>query len=347
MENNTIMIREIAEQPEGLKKCADYNKNVIAEIAKKVKDNNIRHIHLAARGSSDNACNYFKYLSEIYTGIPASFAAPSVVTLYNGKLDLNGTLVIGVSQSGKAADVLAILERAKATGAVTVSITNSPDSPMATAADYHIFLNVGEEKSVAATKTFTAQMYALALLAAAIGEDKKLSAALESVPAKISEVIALQDKIAAAAKRYTDAVDCYVLSRGISYAAAQETALKIQETTYVKARAYAISDFHHGPFAVVDEKSRLVIIAPNDQSAKDSIEMIEKAKATGADITVFTDSEKIAALADAPILLPSIDESVTPFVYVTCAQIFACNLSLFRGLTPDSPRGLKKVTITK
>lgn len=344
---STIMEQEIAQQPQGLLDCYSYNIKLIKEIALEAKTKNVRHIMMAARGSSDNACNYFKYMCEIYVGIPVSFAAPSVLTLYNGKLDLSDTMVIGVSQSGKAADVMEILNRAKNQGSITVSVTNNLSSPMATCSKFHIFLNVGEEKSVAATKTYMAQMYALALIAAEMSENEQLKKDLQQAPAKISEVIKLSKQIGESAQRYVKATDCYVLSRGINYAAAQETGLKIQETTYIKARAYAISDFHHGPFAVVDNKTYVLILAPSDKSQKDAEEMIDKVAATGADLTVFTDNAKLADKVNSLVLLPACPESISPFIYVTCAQMFACYLSVARGLNPDAPRGLKKVTITK
>lgn len=343
----TMMEAEIGQQPEALKKCYETNIGLIKEIAKVARERRINHIMMAARGSSDNASNYFKYLCEIYVGIPVSFAAPSVLTLYEGKLNLYGTMVVGVSQSGKAADVIAILDCAKRQGGVTVAVTNNTSSPMASAADYHIYLNVGEEKSVAATKTYTAQMYVLGQLAAEIADSDELRKALADVPALIKKVIDLKDSIGESSKRYQSATDCYVLARGINYAAAQETGLKIQETTYIKARAYAISDFHHGPFAVVDENTKVLILAPADRTAADSLEMIEKVKATGADVTVFTDNKALADKADSTVLLPACPECVNPFVYVACAQLFACNLSVTRGINPDAPRGLKKVTITK
>lgn len=341
----TIMETEIRAQSQSLRDCYRHNIELIKQIAQKVKALGIKHIIVSARGSSDHACGYFKYLCEIFAGFPVTMAAPSVVTVYNGRLDMSGTLVIGVSQSGEAEDVRAVLKRANDQHALTVSITNRPDSPMAREADYHLFLNVGEEKSVAATKTFTAQMYILAFIVAQLADSAELTEALLRVPDLIDDVINRQALIDESSDRLVRADDCYILGRGISYAAAQEAALKLQETTYIKARAFATSDFYHGPFAVLDANTFVLMIAPDDKTAKDSGDMLKRIKDTGADVTVFTDNKEIKA--DSVVLLPSCDEFTTPFIYTVCAQLFACNLSVKRGLSPDTPRGLNKVTITK
>ena len=168
----TNMELEIMSQPAAVRHAAEVNAGVIAGFAEAIKARGVKQIVVAARGSSDNACNYFKYLCEIYAGIPVSSAAPSVITLYDGALDLSQTAVIGVSQSGAAADVIAVVERARSQGGITAAITNNKDSALAKAAEYSVFMDVGEEKSVAATKTFTAQMYMLAKIADALSGGK-------------------------------------------------------------------------------------------------------------------------------------------------------------------------------
>lgn len=342
----TLMEQEIGAQAAAIRHTAEVNADKIKAFADEIKRKKIGHIMVAARGSSDNACNYFKYLCEIYAGIPVSFAAPSVLTLYDGALDLSGMAVIGVSQSGAAADVISVIERAKACGGVTAAVTNNADSALARAAAHSIFMDVGEEKSVAATKTYTAQMYLLAMIADALSGGK-LTKDLATVPALVKETT---ERVAAdvekAAARFKDVKNCYVLSRGILYAAGQECALKIQETTYTHARAYAISDFHHGPFAVVEEGTHVIMLCAQGKTAKDNAEMLSKLAAAGADVTVFSSDSAIAGGA-ARVEIPASAEAVAPFAFVTAGQMFALHLSLARGLNPDSPRGLKKVTITK
>lgn len=342
----TRMEQEIAAQSAALEHTAAVNADKIAALATEIKQNNIGQIVVAARGSSDNACNYFKYLCEIYAGIPVSFAAPSVLTLYDGALCLKNAAVIGVSQSGAAADVIAVIERAKACGGVTAAITNNPDSPLAKAAAHSICMDVGEEKSVAATKTYTAQMMLLAKIADALSGGK-LTKTLAAVPQLVADTVAtVKNDVERAAARFKTVDNCYVLSRGILYAAGQECSLKIQETTYTHARAYAISDFHHGPFAVVGDGTHVVMLCADGKAQKDNAEMLAKLTAAGADVTLFTSDASLIGGA-ARVAIPKSDEAIAPFAFVVAGQLFALHLSLSRGLNPDAPRGLKKVTITK
>ncbi len=342
------MENEIFQQPDVLKDCLDFNKQTIIELVKALKKKKINNVVVAARGSSDNASNYFKYCFESLAGLPVSLAAPSINTLYNGSLNLSNSMVIGVSQSGAAEDVMAVLNNGKATGAVTVCITNNLESKMAKLADFHLYCNAKEEKSVAATKTFTAQMYLMANLAAYYADNNEVKAELESVPQNLIKVLGLKDQIAVLSQKYKDMKSLVVLARGTNYAIAQETALKVQETTYINARPYAASDFHHGPFAIVDENSTLMLIAPKGVSQKDMVEMKDKLLGVNAKVIVMTNDQDIAKNATDTMLLPvEGSDYVTPFYNVVASQLWACFMSLARGLNPDAPRGLKKVTITK
>lgn len=343
----TLMEKEINEQPDALQKTASFNQKTIESIVKKVKARKIRNIVVSARGSSNNACVYFKYVCETFVGIPVSFAAPSVITLYNGKLDLTDTLVIGVSQSGKAEDVLAVLIRARYNKAVTVAITNDETSPVATTADYHLFMNVGEEKSVAATKTLTAEMYLLGLLACEMADDKSMRTLLDTVPEEIKKILLIKDQIAALSQGFLDKESCYILSRGFMYAVGNETALKIQETTYINARSFAISDFYHGPFAVINDLSQVIMLAPVGKETPDYKAMLARLLQVNAKVSVFSDDLDLVADINKKVIMPYVDEIIAPFSYVVAAQLFACCLSQGKGLNPDNPRGLKKVTITK
>lgn len=341
----TLMEKEILSQPEAVRHAAEANADCIRSFVAAAKARGVSQIVTAARGSSDNACTYFKYLCEIYAGIPVSSAAPGVMTLYGGRPDMSHAAVIGVSQSGAAADVIAVIETARAQGAVTAAITNNKDSALAKAAEYSVFMDVGEEKSVAATKTFTSQMYLLARIADELSGGQV--PALDRVPALIDETIrSARRALEAEAQRVKDMDDCYVLSRGIMYAAAQESALKIQETTYTHARAYAVSDFYHGPFAVVDSDTHVILLAAAGKAQKDNLDMLGRLEGAGADVTLLSSDPAVAG-GTTRITIPKSEESIAPFAFVTAAQLFALSLSLSRGLNPDAPRGLKKVTVTK
>lgn len=343
-----MMWEEIMEQPKVLSMCLESNMNVLKNIVEAINKSTINSVVIAARGTSDHAAVYGKYIIELMTGLPVSLAAPSIFTLYQKKLKLKGCLVIGVSQSGKAADVLEVIRGANEDGAITVSITNFEDSPLAQEARFHLNCACGIEKSVAATKTFTSQMFLLANLVALWAGNEDLKKELKLLPSKIQETFGISEQIIADVKRYRFMSECFVLARGINYAVALEASLKIQETTYVRAKAYATSDFHHGPFAMIDKDMPVFVFAPNGVSLNDVTEMIHKLKQQGADITVISNNEEILKLGECAFKIPQSDnDMITPFLNVVVAQMFACQLSIAKGLNPDSPRGLNKVTITR
>jgi glucosamine--fructose-6-phosphate aminotransferase (isomerizing) len=342
------MEKEIFEQSGALKQCLSYNENSLNNLAKLVQKGGYKGIVVAARGSSDNAGNYFKYVAESLIGLPVSFAAPSVNTIYGSKLNYDGYIVIGISQSGAAEDVMAVLQNAKDSGALTISVTNNLQSKMCAMTDFHLYCNCGEEKSVAATKTFLAQMYLLGQLAARIAQKERLISDLSNLSEGIEKVLALNGEIKQLSAKYADTQAFIVLARGLSYAIAQEASLKLQETCYINARPYAISDFAHGPFALVDGNTRVILIAPSGSAYFDTLNMKNKLLEAGAQILIITDDKQAAKGCAEKIMLPQIEnEYLAPFYIAVAAQLFACNLSLNRGLNPDAPRGLKKVTITK
>jgi len=337
----TIMEKEIFEQASRLEDTYKQNIATILTIGKMVRQQKIDSIVFAGRGSSDNSGIYFKYVCEVFSGIPVSFAAPSVITIYDGELNLRNKLVIGVSQSGEAEDVLSIIQLANKQNALSVAITNYESSPMASAAKYHLFLNVGEEKSVAATKTFTAQMYVLALLVYAISENTFLLDELLLVPDLIRQTTKAKTVINEKTDAFVKLKDCFVLGRGFNYAIADEFALKLQETTYIKAMAFATSDFYHGPFALVNGDTYVLMLVSSDKTKADNVKMIKKLGALGAKVCAFTDDPQLPA--DEIVLLPRSSSFVAPFVYIVAAQLFACCLSVKKQIDPDNPRGLNKV----
>lgn len=343
------MMKEILSQPQVLTRCFNYNKNTVISVANQVIKHNINNIILAARGSSDNACTYFKYICEIAVGIPVCLVSPSVFTMYDGKMDMSRSLVVGVSQSGKAADVLEVLERANIQGAITLAITNDLDSPLAAKAQYNMFLNTGKEISVAATKTFSAQLLSFAMLnfCLAFGNIDDFETSITQINNLINEVISLSSSIDKLADIYIDVEQCIILTRGISLCAGQELALKIQETCYINARCYPTSDFHHGPYALINDKSQVIVLAFDDVMLDDSLLMLKKLQLDKAKVTLFTNNVSLCKYADNSIVLPSCDNQIAPFVVSVCGQLFACLLSSKRGIDPDKPRSLNKITITR
>lgn len=339
----TLMQQEIYEQIALLPKSVELNHSTMVKIGQIAKERNIQFVVYAARGSSDNAGIYFKYLLEVHAGMVVSFAAPSVITLYEGKPQFTNTLVIGVSQSGKAKDVYAVLDHAKTQGALTVSITNHSDSPLAALADFHLDLAMGTERSVAATKTFTAQLLLLAHLANHLSPNQPLKNDLEQVYSLMKETLKQDVHINEVAKRFVTDESVFVLGRGYSYGVADELALKLQETAYMKAMAFATSDFYHGPFALASKDSKFIILAPQDSSYQNSKEVIERIEELGAEIIVFSCSKQAK---EPKIALPYAPQSVVVFPLILASQLLSLYISLAKGLHPDTPRGLRKVTIT-
>lgn len=343
----TLMEKEIFQQSGAIKDCLSYNENTLNNLAKLVEKGSYKGILIAARGSSDNAGNYFKYVAENLIGLPVSFAAPSVITLYGNKLSLDGYIVIGISQSGAAEDVMAVLQNAKESGALTISVTNNLQSKMCAMTDFHLYCNCGEELSVAATKTFLTQLYLLGQLAARIAKNDALIKELNNLSEGIEKIYAVNDKIKEISAVYKDAKSFIVLARGLNFSIAQEASLKLQETCYINARPYAASDFVHGPFALVDENTRIILFAPSGVSLPDMINIKNRILEAGGEVFMITDDKQAAKGCANKLILPQANEFISPFYNAVAAQLFACNLSLMRGLNPDVPRGLKKVTVTR
>ena len=343
------MLDEILQQPKVLAGVEEANKSTLEKLAAELNEKNIGHAVFAARGSSDHAAIYGQYLLGVYKGVVCSLATPSTLTLYDADLNMSSDLVIGISQSGKAADVLAYIEKANKDGGVTVAITNNLDSPLAKTAKYHLYINAGLEESVAATKTFTAQLYLLALLTAYWSADEKLLSSLRNVPKTLEEGIeGILENAKAKSERYRYMVDGFVLARGFNYPIAKEMALKTQETCYIKMQGRAISDFYHGPLAQVHADVPVIVLAPSGKALNDAREMADRIQSLGAQILLVTDDKAFAQEIENSVLLPLAEtEAASVYVFTVFAQAFAQYLSVSKGLNPDSPRSLNKVTITK
>ncbi|MBE6725932.1 MAG: SIS domain-containing protein [Ruminococcaceae bacterium] len=341
--------KEIREQPEALSRVLDLNLPVIREVVEKAKANGVKNVYFAARGTSDHACVYAQYLFGIFAGIPCTLGTPSVFTKYGAHVDLSGNLVVGVSQSGKAEDVLAVLESAKKDGAITVAVTNNTDSPMAKSADYHLFCGCGHEASIAATKTFTTQMTILGAMAAVWAGCDDLLDAFRALPAKAQEMLdAKYDDIMAFAEKYRNIPGAILLGRGISYCIALEGALKMLETNKLKMKGYPTSDFHHGPIAQVKPGDLVFVLSPKGATSGDSRDIIEKLLNVNADVVVLTDDASEAPAGTTPFVIPATGcEFTFPQIAVMFFQLLACCMTIVRGIDPDQAGVINKITITK
>ncbi|MCA2000779.1 MAG: SIS domain-containing protein, partial [Chloroflexi bacterium] len=243
---------EIIEQPRRIQSLLFSQRKTVERIAAEIQKRDVRYVFLAARGTSDNAGRYANYLLGAMNGLPLALATPSLFTYYKQPPKLKNALVIGISQSGKSPDIVSVLEEGKRQGCPTLAITNDANSPLAQAADFVLDVQAGAERAVAATKTYTAELMAVAMLSAALRGTKKAWAELAKVPAWMEEALKQDDFIAQAAQRYRYMNQTVVLGRGFNYATAFEWALKLKELTYIIAEPYSSADFAHGPIAMVE-----------------------------------------------------------------------------------------------
>lgn len=340
-----FMLGEIYEQPRVLAHLWEKERPRVRALSRRLRQRPPVAVVLAARGSSDNAALYGRYLIESTLKIPTSLAAPSVVTLYEARLRLENFLVIGLSQSGESPDIVQFVDAARRAGALTVGITNRSDSPLSRVADEVLLLRAGLERSVAATKTYTAQLMLLSLLVAEMsGADRQVEAHAQ-IPRLIEQALALDQQIQAVALRYRYLDECIVTSRGYNFATAREAALKLKETCYLVAEPLSSADFLHGPIAVVERGFPVFVIAPPGRAFKHLADLVSRLGRRGAETVVFSSDPGILRNATVGTRLPvSVNEALSPLVYVVPLQLLAYHLSRIRGLDPDRPRGLHKVT---
>ena len=341
--------KEIREQPAVLSHVLDENLSTVRAIVAEAKAAGVKHIYFAARGTSDHACVYAQYLFGILAGIPCTLGTPSVFTKYGAHVDLSDSLVIGVSQSGRAADCIAVLDSAKADGAITVAVTNNTDSPMAAAAKYHLYCAAGPEVSIAATKTFTAQALLLASLAAVWAGNDTFLTELKNVYKAVNDLLTNgTNEIEALAEKYKTISGAIVLGRGVSYPIALEGALKMLETNKLRMKGYPVSDFHHGPVAQVKPGDLMILLAPTGVCFDDCTVMAKKLVDIGADVLVLTDGKSGKIDGTSTLILPFTGSELTaPFVEVLVFQMLACKMTEKRGIDPDLAGVINKITITK
>ena len=340
------MLQEIAEQPAALEKTIAEECEKVRRLAQAVRGRDIDLIVLVARGSSDNAALFGRYLLEITTGIPVSLSAPSVHTLYHAKLNLKHALVIGVSQSGEGEDINLVLDNARACGAFTIGITNEPASSMVQLVDETLLMHGGKERSVAATKTFTGQMLLFYMLASALA-NRGAAIDYQSIPNLAAQALEQKPAMVELVQRYVFMENCVVVGRGLAYANAYEFALKLMETCYVVAERFSSADFLHGPVAMIERHFPVILFAPPGAMLPGTKDLIDRLRELNADTLVITGDLDAAAKCTRSIIMSrEIDEFLAPIPYIIPAQMFAALLAEAKGLDPDKPRSLSKVTRT-
>jgi glutamine---fructose-6-phosphate transaminase (isomerizing) len=342
------MLEEIRQQPDTLERTLSAELRPIERFKQRVAKRPPRLIVLAARGTSDNAALFGRYLLEVTTGIPVSLAAPSIFTLYDARVDYRDALVVAISQSGESTDTNLVLSRAREQGSLTIGITNEASSTLAGLAEYVFLVRARREKSVAATKTYTGQVLMLYLLAYALGGRIRVDE-LRRLPERAQMALQLEPEIATLSERYRFMRHAVVVGRGRNYANAFEFALKMMETCYVIAERFSSADFLHGPIAMIEPNFPAFLFAPSGATWTSIREMLDKLDRLKAETVVITDAGNTEAAQRATrlIRLPrKLSELFTPIPYIIPAQIFAACLADQKGLDPDKPRTISKVTLT-
>lgn len=353
------MLQEVRQQPAVLERTLKSELAETAELRRFFAQNRPRLIVLVARGSSDNAAQFARYLLEITTGIPVSLSAPSIFTLYNASVNFRDVLVVAISQSGESTDTNIVLEQARTQGTFTAGITNEESSTLARLAKHVFLVRAGKEESVAATKTYTGQLLMVYLLAYALGASLNLDD-LRRVPDWTKAALKLESEVAQRAERYRFMDHAVVVGRGLNYSNAFEFALKLMETCYVVAERFSSADFLHGPIAMIEAAFPVFLFAPSGVTWPGVAQLMERLAKVKAETLVITDQSNHAAGKQVqedklthkiciPLKLAASSgprELYTPIPYIVPAQLLAAYLADVKGLDPDRPRALKKVTRT-
>lgn len=363
---STHVFREIHEQPAVLQTFLDEEQANVAALAHEIRQRDIHYVLIAARGTSDNAGRYAKYLLGSMNGLPVGLATPSLYTIYARPPLMKNALVLGISQSGKSPDIVSVLAEARQQGALTAAITNIPDSDLAQQADHVIAQRAGVEQSVAATKTYTTQLMAIALLGTLLAEDGDMLDALHTVPAAVEKTLALNESgsapkdagdaesavvsgtVAQIVQRYRYMRECVVIGRGYNYASAFELALKLKEMTYTLADPYSSADFLHGPLALVEQGFPVIVFAPTGVMQPEILSFMQTLRQHHAEIIAISNHPQTLAAADVRLpLADGLPEWLSPITAIVPGQLFAMHLAHTRGYHPDQPRSLSKVTETR
>jgi glucosamine--fructose-6-phosphate aminotransferase (isomerizing) len=339
---------EIREQPEVLARLLEGQADSAARIAAAIRERDVCYAVFAARGTSDNAARYAQYLFGSLNRLPVALATPSLFSIYHTPPRLRDALVLGISQSGRSPDIVAVVEAGRRQRALTIAVTNTPGSPLAQAAEHVLLLGAGAERAVAATKTYTAQLAALALLAAHLARDGGRLRALRRVPGAVEAALSLEEAIGQAAQRYAHVTQCVVLGRGYNYATAFEIALKLKELAYVVAEPYSSADFQHGPVALARQGFPVFAVVPGGTIDQEIIKLLtELVQNEQVELLAISSEASALDLANTPLQLPDrLPDWITPIPAIVAAQLFCYHLTRAKGYNTEGPRGLSKVTLT-
>jgi glucosamine--fructose-6-phosphate aminotransferase (isomerizing) len=340
---------EILEQPEVAARFLRRAPEIVGPLADTIRDRGCEQVVIAARGTSDHAAIYAQYVLGVRHGLSVGLGTPSVISLYRAEPRLDRALVVGISQSGASPDVVAVIEAGRRQGAPTLAITNDPESPLARAAETSIDLGAGSELAVAATKTYTTELLAIAALSAVMSGDPTDAAALLAIPDAMRDALELEPQVESMAADQAGADRALVLARGYEYATAREWALKLKELARVFADPYSAADFEHGPLALLEPAVPVLAMVRPGPTATTLVALLDRLRTDmDADIAVVSDQGDALALARWPFALPpGTPEWLGPIVSIVVGQLHALHLTRARGLDPERPRNLDKVTRTR
>ena len=339
---------EILEQPQAAQRLLSAAPVSFAPVRELVTGRRPRFALLAARGSSDNAALYAQYLFGIRNSLAVALATPSAITLYGARPNYSDALVIAISQSGRSPDIVAVVDEARRQGAPTIALTNDTGSPLAEAAEVAVSIEAGPELATAATKTYTTELLSVALLSGALDPMSQAEQSeLARVPDLMVQALTIEDEARAVASGHSDRTSCVVLGRGYGYATAREWALKLQEMAQLLAVPYSTADFEHGPMALAERGFAVLAVAPSGPPLDAQMDVLEQLRDVhGAQVLVLSDSAAARSI-DRGLTLPAdVPGWLSPVVDIIPGQLYAYHLTVARGLDPDRPRTISKVTET-
>lgn len=344
---STHLHSEIYEQPTVIEALLSSEQATAQALAAAIRDRGIDHIVIAARGTSDNAARYAQYVFGTMNRLPVGLAAPSMFTLYQRPPVFGNALVLGISQSGKSPDIVSVLTEAQRQGNLTAAITNEAGSDLAQAADFVIPLHAGRERAVAATKTYTAELAAIALMSAMLAQDGAMLDDLHHVPEAARLTLAVEEAVEHFAPRYRYMTRSVAVGRGYNYSTAFEMALKLKEMTYTIVEPYSSADFLHGPLAMIEQGFPVLMVAASGVLLPEMQSFIRTIQQHKGEVLVISDDS--ATLGMSPLSLPvpaMLPEWLTPITHIIPGQLLSLHLASVRGFNVDQPRSINKVTET-
>ncbi|MDE0183237.1 MAG: SIS domain-containing protein [Caldilineaceae bacterium] len=348
MGSDPILFQEIQEQPDVIARFWQDGQGALDELVAGMRVADIRQIVIAARGTSDNAARYAQYLLGANNRLPVMLTTPSLFTLYQRPpLFAPGTLVLGISQSGQSPDIVSVLAEGKRQGHMTAAITNSEASPLAQQADQVVALRAGRERSIAATKTYTAQLFAVGLLSAHLAGDADRIETLQQAPSLMRQTLAMNGDVERLAERYRYMRNCVVVGRGYNYSTTFEIALKLKELTYTLAEPYSSADFLHGPVSLIEPGFSAIVVASSGILAPEMRALVEQLRGLRAELLCVSSDEAILETGRSRFPFPPVPDWLSPLLAVVPGQLLAFYLALARDFDPDHPRGLSKITETR